>query len=83
MGDVIDFARRPRRVGGFDIVADSTQPLADAYQFEEKPPAKSSTSVLKAGVCQKCGCKLDGKIESIKPGCECRCHKNGPNAKNL
>ena len=39
--------------------------------------AKSSTSVLKASICQRCGCKLDGKVESMRPGCSCRCHKDG------
>lgn len=77
MGDVIDFARRPRRVGGFDIVADGTVPpdnVYGTYEFQEKPPAKSS--VMKASVCQKCGCKLE--VESMKPGCGCRCHRDGP-----
>lgn len=77
MGDVIPFKRPNPRIGGFEIVADGTQPLADSYQFEERPAAKSSTSVLKASVCQRCGCKLDGKIESMKPGCTCKCHTEG------
>ena len=74
MGDVVEFRRPSPRVGGFDIVADGTQPLADAYEFKEKPAAKSSTNVLNASVCQSCGCKLDGKVESMKPGCKCKCH---------
>lgn len=56
------------------------------FPFKEKPPAKSSTSVLKASVCQVCGHPFDGK--SAKEGsqsfdkdgktCQCFCHKDGP-----
>jgi hypothetical protein len=45
------------------------------YPFNVKPAAKSSTSVLKASVCQRCGCKLDGK--ALTRPCNCLCHKNG------
>ena len=51
--------------------------ISDPYQFPNNPVAKSSTSVLQASVCQSCGCKLDGKIETMKLGCKCRCHKDG------
>lgn len=46
------------------------------YPFTLKPPAKSSTSVLQASVCQKCGCKLDGK--PLFRQCGCKCHVEGP-----
>lgn len=52
--------------------------MTEEYKFPNNPVAKSSTSVLKASVCQKCGCKLDGKLESMKKGCQCRCHVSGP-----
>lgn len=44
---------------------------------ERNPVAKSSTSVLRASVCQRCGCRLDGKLESMQKGCQCRCHRDG------
>ena len=79
MGDVVEFRRPSPRVGGFEIVADGTQPLADAYQFEEKPVAKSSTNVLKATVCQICGHPFDGKKNASLgrdgKACTCFCHK--------
>lgn len=78
MGDILDF-RRGRRVGGFDIVADGSQPLDDAYKFAEKPAAKSSTSVLNATVCQICGHPMDGKKNASRgkdgKACTCFCHK--------
>lgn len=46
------------------------------FPFVVKPAAKSSTWVLKASVCQRCGCKLDGL--TLKRACDCRCHKDGP-----
>jgi len=45
------------------------------YPFPNRPPARSSTSVLQASVCQRCGCKLDGK--PLKKRCDCRCHTEG------
>lgn len=45
------------------------------YPFKLKPSAKSSTSVMRASVCQKCGCKLDGKHGGGKIGCKCKCHE--------
>jgi len=45
------------------------------YPFKLKPPTKSSTSVLTASVCQRCGCKLDGKHGGGKVGCKCACHE--------
>lgn len=74
MGKLIEFPKDPIihltvRVGGFQIVEDGE------YEFTEKPAAKSSTSVMQAAVCQGCGCKRDGKAESMKPGCTCLCHK--------
>lgn len=53
------------------------------FTFKEHPPAKSSTSVLKATVCQLCGHPLDGKKNgagsrsySRNGGpCDCMCHK--------
>jgi hypothetical protein len=45
------------------------------FEPSVKGAAKSSTSVLKASICQRCGCKLDGKIESMRPGCSCLCHE--------
>ncbi len=48
----------------------------EPYNFIERPVAKSSTSVMKATVCQRCGCKLDGKT-LVRP-CDCNCHRNGP-----
>lgn len=47
----------------------------EPYPFNIKPAAKSSTSVLKASVCQRCGCKLDGKPLTKK--CDCKCHIEG------
>jgi len=79
MGDIVQFRRPNPRVGGFEIVADGTQPLADAYKFEEKPAAKSSTSVMKATVCQVCGHPFDGKknasLGADGTACKCFCHK--------
>lgn len=79
MGDVIQFRRPNPRVGGFEIVADGTQPLDSAYEFKTKPVAKSSTSVMQAGVCQLCGHPMDGKKNASlgKDGkaCTCFCHK--------
>lgn len=43
-----------------------------AYVFPNNPVAKSSTSVMQAGVCQSCGCRRDGK--KLNKKCECRCH---------
>jgi hypothetical protein len=48
----------------------------EPFPFNVKPAAKSSTSVMQASVCQKCGCKLDGK--SLKQACSCKCHVKGP-----
>ena len=49
------------------------------YEFKERPPAKSSTSVLQASVCQLCGHKLDGKKNASRgpdgKACTCLCHK--------
>jgi len=45
------------------------------YEFPVKEAVKSSTSVMKASVCQKCGCKLDGQVASMRPGCACGCHE--------
>lgn len=45
------------------------------FPFNVKPAAKSSTNVLKAGVCQKCGCKMDGRHAGGKIGCKCVCHE--------
>lgn len=54
----------------------------EPYPFKVKPPAKSSTSVMKASVCQKCGHKLDGAPGSISgsfgpdgKACKCFCHE--------
>jgi hypothetical protein len=72
-GKLIEFPKR--------LEEPESTPLEDGlskffgFKFVEKPAAKSSTSVLQASVCQKCGCKLDGKIESMRPGCTCPCHK--------
>lgn len=73
MGDVIQFRRPPRTVGGFKIVD------PDDYEFDERPAAKSSTSVLKATVCQICGHPFDGQKAASrdKDGnpCTCFCHR--------
>lgn len=45
------------------------------YVFVEKPVAKSSTSVMQATVCQKCGHKFDGKIGGNGEPCGCSCHR--------
>lgn len=45
------------------------------YAFPNNPVVMSSTSVLKASVCQQCGCKLDGK--PLTKICDCKCHKEG------
>jgi hypothetical protein len=45
------------------------------FQITERPAVKSSTSVLKASVCQSCGCKLDG--QPLTKPCSCRCHVDG------
>ena len=50
-------------------------PCVERYDFTQKPATKSSTSVLKASVCQKCGCKLDG--QPLQKPCDCQCHKEG------
>ena len=55
----------------------------EAYVFTERPPAKSSTSVLQVSVCQQCGHKLDGRSAAEgsqsfgKDGkaCQCNCHR--------
>lgn len=47
----------------------------EPYPFKLKLVAKSSTSVMQASVCQKCGCKLDGKHGGGKVGCKCGCHE--------
>jgi len=64
-------------VAGFEIVADGTEP--DAYKFEDRPAAKSSTSVMKATVCQICGHAFDGKKNASLGAdglpCKCFCHK--------
>jgi len=74
----ISDARRSR-VRGFDVVADGTQPEESAFQFKEKPVAKSSTSVLKATVCQTCGHPFDGQKNSSLGAdglpCKCFCHR--------
>lgn len=80
MGDVVQFRKTQQRVGGFEIVTETDFSAGDdgpGYKFIEREVAKSSTSVLNASVCQGCGCKLDGKIESMRPNCACRCHKDG------
>lgn len=61
----------------YELRPDTTDEYQDLppYPFNEKPAAKSSTSVMQASVCQKCGCKLDGK--AFKKGCLCQCHKTG------
>lgn len=46
------------------------------YPFPNNPVAKSSTNVLQASVCQRCGCKLDGK--TLTKRCDCKCHTSGP-----
>lgn len=58
-----------------DPVGDAAREALEFLGFKEKPAAKSSTSVMKASVCQKCGCKMDGKIAGGKIGCTCACHK--------
>ncbi len=74
---VIQFARPRARVGGFEIVADGTQP--ESYEFKIRPAAKSSTSVMKATVCQICGHPFDGKknasLGADGTACKCFCHK--------
>jgi hypothetical protein len=45
------------------------------FEFPEQDAVKSSTSVMKAGVCQTCGCKMDGVKGGGKIGCTCVCHK--------
>jgi hypothetical protein len=47
----------------------------DFLGMSEKAPAKSSTSVMQASVCQKCGCKMDGVRGGGKVGCLCKCHE--------
>ena len=81
MGDVIKFERRPVRIGGFEIVPEySAGDEGPGYKFVENPVAKSTTSVLKATVCQICGHPFDGKKNaSFAPDggpCQCFCHKN-------
>lgn len=49
------------------------------YVFPNRPAAKSSTSVMQASVCQRCGCKLDGK--TLKKVCHCKCHTDGAGTK--
>jgi hypothetical protein len=49
-------------------------PYDTPYVFENKPAAKSSSSVMQATVCQKCGHKFDGKIGGNGDPCDCRCH---------
>lgn len=49
------------------------------YIFPDRPAAKSSTSVMQTSVCQRCGCKLDGK--TLKKVCHCKCHTDGPSTK--
>lgn len=46
-----------------------------SYDFPIHEAAKSSTSVMQAGVCQMCGCRLDGKAHGGKVGCVCKCHE--------
>ena len=41
----------------------------------DRPAAKSSTSVMQAGVCQACGCPMDGQDGGGKVGCQCKCHR--------
>lgn len=45
------------------------------WDTTEQEMAKSSTSVMQASVCQKCGCKLDGVAHGGKIGCVCGCHE--------
>lgn len=77
MGKLIEFPissiiRKPDVVGGFQIVEEE---IEGDYQFPNNPAAKSTTFVMQAAVCQTCGCKRDGKLESMKAGCKCLCHK--------
>jgi|SRR5579859_648673 len=54
----------------------------DAYRFQEKPAAKSSTSILISTpgqvACQVCGCLPPDDIGRTggrtKKGCDCKCH---------
>jgi hypothetical protein len=64
-------------------VGSTSERAVDPYVIEEKPAAKSSTSVLNATVCQLCGHKMDGKSAAegsqsfAKDGttCKCGCHR--------
>jgi hypothetical protein len=47
----------------------------EPFPFKLKPAAKSSTSVMQAMVCQKCGHKFDGKIGGAGEPCNCECHE--------
>lgn len=47
----------------------------EPYPFVIRPVAKSSTSVMQATVCQKCGHKFDGKIGGNGEPCKCKCHE--------
>lgn len=83
MGDLIEFPKieivvdnRPRRG---ELVEFKYNMHPEYFDLSFVPPvravAKSSTSVLKASVCQRCGCKLDGQQNSMRPGCPCKCHR--------
>lgn len=50
-------------------------PDLEPYPFNVKPATKSSTCTLVATVCQRCGCKFDGKLAGGKVGCKCKCHE--------
>ena len=71
MGKILEF--KPKTVA-----AHNTE-LTGSYQFIEKPAAKSSSSVMQAGVCQLCGHKMDGAKNASKgpdgKACTCGCHK--------
>ena len=74
MGKVLEF-KRPRIKPDVPFSEDFGTP----YLFEEKPVAKSSSSVMQAGVCQLCGHKMDGAKNASKgpdgKACTCGCHK--------
>lgn len=46
----------------------------EPYHFPDNDAARSSSSVMQAGVCQQCGCKLDGFVRGGQVGCKCKCH---------
>lgn len=55
---------------GIDIISDDDE----MFEFTERPVVKSSTNVLQATICQKCGHKFDGKIGGNGEPCNCKCH---------